>query len=70
MSALIIKKDSPDSSEKTASVLREGALVIIPTDTVYGFSALAPLWGEAAFEAQKNAAAIDAIRGGERRQSA
>jgi L-threonylcarbamoyladenylate synthase len=63
MSALIIKKDSPFSSEKTARVLREGARVIIPTDTVYGFSALAPLRGEAAYEARKNAAAISDIKG-------
>jgi L-threonylcarbamoyladenylate synthase len=61
MSALIIKKDSPFSSEKTARVLREGACVIIPTDTVYGFSALAPF----SQDAVKSAAAIDAIKGRE-----
>jgi L-threonylcarbamoyladenylate synthase len=61
MSALIIKKESPCSSEQTARALREGAVVIIPTDTVYGFSALAPL-GENA-EATKNEAALEAIKG-------
>ena len=63
MSALIIKQDSPDSSEKTARALREGACVILPTDTVYGFSALSPLGMGAGVDAAKNAAAIGAIKG-------
>lgn len=36
--ALLIDKAAPDSIEKTAEILKEGGVVIIPTDTVYGFS--------------------------------
>ena len=39
-SASIIQKSDSDSIEKTASVLKEGGVVIIPTDTVYGFSGI------------------------------
>lgn len=35
-----IQKKSPDSAAATASALREGNIVIIPTDTIYGFSGL------------------------------
>lgn len=35
---MILKKSDPSSIEETAAVLRKGGIVIIPTDTVYGFS--------------------------------
>ena len=38
--ASIIQKSDSDSIEKTASVLKQGGVVIIPTDTVYGFSGI------------------------------
>ena len=37
----IVAKDSSDSVERTAKVLKSGGVVIIPTDTVYGFSGIA-----------------------------
>ncbi|MBR5402059.1 MAG: histidine phosphatase family protein [Treponema sp.] len=36
--ARLIKKSDPDSAKITADILKEGGVVIIPTDTVYGFS--------------------------------
>lgn len=36
--AKLIKKSDPDSVKITADILKEGGVVIIPTDTVYGFS--------------------------------
>ena len=35
-----IPKSAVDSAEKTAQVLKDGGVVIIPTDTVYGFSGI------------------------------
>ena len=35
-----IPKSESDSAEKTAQVLKNGGVVIIPTDTVYGFSGI------------------------------
>ena len=43
--ALLIDKAAPDSIEKTAEILKEGGVVIIPTDTVYGFSSTVSLSG-------------------------
>jgi len=40
---MILKKSDPSSIEKTAAVLRKGGIVIIPTDTVYGFSGIVDL---------------------------
>ena len=40
---MILKKTDPSSIEKTAATLREGDIVIIPTDTVYGFSGIVDL---------------------------
>ncbi len=40
---MIIKKSDPSSITKTAEILREGGIVIIPTDTVYGFSGIVDL---------------------------
>ena len=37
---MLLKKSDPHSIEKTASTLKEGGIVIIPTDTVYGFSGI------------------------------
>ena len=37
----IVAKDAHDSAERTVKVLKSGGVVIIPTDTVYGFSGLA-----------------------------
>ena len=36
--AKLIKKSDPESVKITADILKEGGVVIIPTDTVYGFS--------------------------------
>ena len=36
----IVAKDSSNSVERTAKVLKSGGVVIIPTDTVYGFSGI------------------------------
>lgn len=40
---MILNKDSFDSIEATASTLKNGGIVIIPTDTVYGFSGIVDL---------------------------
>ena len=40
--AKLIKKSEPDSVKITADILKEGGVVIIPTDTVYGFSGMVP----------------------------
>ena len=37
---MIINKDDKDSAQKTADILRKGGVVILPTDTVYGFSGI------------------------------
>ena len=42
---MILKKSDPSSIEKTADTLRNGGIVIIPTDTVYGFSGIVDLTG-------------------------
>ena len=38
--ARLIAKDDPDSASHTAEVLKAGGVVIVPTDTVYGFSGI------------------------------
>lgn len=40
---MIIQKSDPSSIEKTAATLKAGGIVIIPTDTVYGFSGIVDL---------------------------
>lgn len=40
---MILKKSDPSSIQETAAVLRKGGIVIIPTDTVYGFSGIVDL---------------------------
>jgi L-threonylcarbamoyladenylate synthase len=39
---MIIRKDDPDSALKAAHFLLERKVIIIPTDTIYGFSGVAP----------------------------
>ncbi len=43
---MILKKSDPKSIEETASTLKAGGIVIIPTDTVYGFSGIVDLAGD------------------------
>ncbi|MCR4949605.1 MAG: threonylcarbamoyl-AMP synthase [Treponema sp.] len=40
---MILKKSDPASIEQTVETLRKGGIVIIPTDTVYGFSGIVDL---------------------------
>jgi L-threonylcarbamoyladenylate synthase len=49
-----IKKDAPDSAEQSAQALRDGKVVILPTDTLYGFSALVSDVGESKIRAIKD----------------
>ncbi len=37
----VIKENNPESIQKAASVLREGGIIIYPTETLYGIGALA-----------------------------
>lgn len=39
---MVISRKSSESVECTARFLREGKLVILPTDTIYGFSGIVP----------------------------
>ena len=58
---MLIKKSDPASIDKTTEALRKGGVVIIPTDTVYGFSGIVDLkTGSTAFESD---AKIRAIKG-------
>ena len=58
---MILNKDSFDSIETTAETLKNGGIVIIPTDTVYGFSGIVDLkTSETQF---KTDAKIRAIKG-------
>ena len=43
MKTLIKNKSDKDSIETTADILKNGGIVIIPTDTVYGFSGIVDL---------------------------
>jgi L-threonylcarbamoyladenylate synthase len=43
VNARVVKKDFPDSSRIAADMLVGGEVVIIPTDTLYGISGVAPL---------------------------
>ncbi len=40
---MILKKSDPTSIEQTVAILKKGGIVIIPTDTVYGFSGIVDL---------------------------
>ncbi len=58
---MILNKSDPASIQSTASTLKNGGIVIIPTDTVYGFSGIVDLSGsDTHFE---NDAKIRAIKG-------
>ena len=58
---MILKKSDSTSIEQTAAILKNGGIVIIPTDTVYGFSGIVDLKnGSAHF---KTDAQIRAIKG-------
>jgi L-threonylcarbamoyladenylate synthase len=37
----VVKENNPESSQRAASVLREGGIIIYPTETLYGIGALA-----------------------------
>ncbi len=37
---MIIKKTDENSADKAAEILKKGGIVILPTDTVYGFSGI------------------------------
>ena len=39
---MILSKNAPESARITAEFLRDNRLVIIPTDTIYGFSGIVP----------------------------
>lgn len=61
MRTLIKNKDDPTSITTTADILKRGGIVIIPTDTVYGFSGIVDLKNAAThFETD---AKIRAIKG-------
>ena len=58
----IVAKDSHDSVVRTAKVLKSGGVVIVPTDTVYGFSGIVQSEG-ALRQAQGSQERIRAIKG-------
>ena len=58
---MILKKSDSTSIEQTAAILKNGSIVIIPTDTVYGFSGIVDLKNAAAYF--ETDAQIRAIKG-------
>ena len=58
---MIVKKSDSTSIEQTAAILKNGGIVIIPTDTVYGFSGIVDLKNASAHF--KTDAKIRAIKG-------
>ena len=52
---VILKKD-PKSLETAASVLKKGEIIIVPTDTVYGFSGIMPFTKEKIVKIKKRGA--------------
>jgi L-threonylcarbamoyladenylate synthase len=58
---MILKKSDSTSIEQTAAILKNGGIVIIPTDTVYGFSGIVDLKNAAAYF--ETDAQIRAIKG-------
>ena len=58
---MILKKSDSTSIEQTAAILKNGGIVIIPTDTVYGFSGIVDLKNASAHF--KTDAKIRAIKG-------
>ena len=59
---MILKKSDPASIKTTADILKSGGIVIIPTDTVYGFSGIVDLKSNEK-TALKTDAKIRAIKG-------
>ena len=55
---MICEKCDKSSIEVTAKALKEGKVVIVPTDTVYGFSAIVDLKGNAEYYADNRIRAI------------
>ena len=56
---MILKKSDSTSIEQTAAILKNGGIVIIPTDTVYGFSGIVNLKNASAhFKTDANIRAI------------
>lgn len=49
---MICQKSEKDSLDKTAKSLKKGSVVIIPTDTVYGFSGIVDLKGKTPLKSQ------------------
>ncbi|QTQ11729.1 L-threonylcarbamoyladenylate synthase [Treponema parvum] len=58
---MICRKSDEDSALKASSLLRKGKIVILPTDTVYGFSGIADGYGSGI--AFKTAELIRRIKG-------
>ncbi|UTC68161.1 MULTISPECIES: L-threonylcarbamoyladenylate synthase [unclassified Treponema] len=54
---MVILKEDPKSLESAASVLKNGEIIIIPTDTVYGFSGIIPSTKEKIIKIKKRDAA-------------
>ena len=49
---MIIQKNNPESIDITATYLKNAKLVIIPTDTIYGFSGIVPEGNELIIKAK------------------
>lgn len=60
---MIINKSDENSAQKTAEILKNGGITIIPTDTVYGFSGIVDL--KLSAENFKTDCKIRAIKGRE-----
>lgn len=50
---MVIQKNGTDSSTIAASFLKKGEIVILPTDTVYGFSGIVPSSKQRIFEIKR-----------------
>lgn len=40
---MILKKEDANSADRVATYLKKTALIVLPTDTIYGFSAIVPI---------------------------
>ena len=60
---MTLNKTDPTSIEKTAATLKRGGIVIIPTDTVYGFSGIVDLKAAGTTAPFETDAKIRAIKG-------
>ncbi|MCR5218101.1 L-threonylcarbamoyladenylate synthase [Treponema sp.] len=59
---MICRKTDSDSIEKSSDVLKKGGVLILPTDTVYGFSGIVDLKGRPEFKSDSR---IRSIKGRE-----